>query len=80
MLFSEMSHEWLWLNGWGVTANSSSLKYNFNYITLAFPADIGRKPASPVRESRQRFHAGESGKPTRRLMKRPTAHNMAAPV
>ena len=26
---------------------------------LAFPADIGRKPASPARRSRQRFHAGE---------------------
>ena len=28
--------------------------------TIAFPADIGGKPASPVRGSRQRLHAGES--------------------
>ena len=28
-------------------------------IVLAFPADIGRKPASPVRGSRQRLHAGD---------------------
>ena len=27
---------------------------------LAFPADIGRKPASPARGSRQRLHTGES--------------------
>ena len=27
---------------------------------LAFPADIGRKPALQARESRQRLHAGES--------------------
>ena len=28
------------------------------YLLLAFPADIGRKPASPARGSRQRLHPG----------------------
>ena len=44
-------------------------------IPLAFPVDIGSEPASPVRENRQRLHAG---KPTRRLMKRPTAKHGGA--
>ena len=30
---------------------------------LAFPADIGRKPASPARGSRQRLHAGHAYTP-----------------
>ena len=29
------------------------------YTILAFPADIGRKPASPARGHRQRVHAGK---------------------
>ena len=29
-------------------------------VLLALPADIGRKPASPARGSRQRLQAGES--------------------
>ena len=36
-----------------------TLKYA-NIISLAFPADIDRKTASPARGSRQRLHAGES--------------------
>ena len=33
--------------------------YNWKPILiLAFPADIGRKPVSPARGSRQRLHAG----------------------
>ena len=43
---------------------------------LAFPADIGRKPALPAHGSRQRVHAGENR--TRRLMKRPTAQHVGA--
>jgi hypothetical protein len=31
-----------------------------NYKLLAFPANIGGKPTSPARGSRQRLHAGES--------------------
>ena len=31
-----------------------------NNPILAFPADIGKNPASPVRGSRQRLQAGES--------------------
>ena len=42
-----------------------------DYKILDVPADIGRKPAWPVRGSRQRLHAGESRRRTRRLMKRP---------
>ena len=30
------------------------------YNILAFPADIGRKPALPASGSRQHLHAGES--------------------
>ena len=30
------------------------------YFKLTFPADIGRKLASPARGSQQRLHAGES--------------------
>ena len=37
--------------------HSSSTAY---YIGLAFPADIGRKPAPPARGSRESLHAGES--------------------
>ena len=31
----------------------------YNYMILAFSDDIGKKPASPARGSRQRLHAGE---------------------
>ena len=51
--------------------------YIYIYI-LAFPADIGRKPA---RGSRQRLHAGESRlcvTRTRRLIKRPTVQHGGA--
>ena len=44
------------------------------YYILAFPADIGRKPASPARRgSRQRLHTGES-----RLCRQHTPANDAA--
>ena len=33
---------------------------NVDIYILDFPADIGRKPASPARGSRQLLHAGES--------------------
>ena len=46
-------------------------------ILLAFPADIGRKQASPARGSRQRVHTSPV-KSTRRLMKRPTAQHGGA--
>ena len=53
------------------------------YTSLYFPADIGRKPASPARAPREpvtlkrRREPALPGTLTRRLMKR---HNMAAPV
>ena len=45
--------------------------HNAHTIWLAFPADIGRKPASQAHGSRQRLHTSESRLRTRRLMKRP---------
>ena len=45
---------------------------------LAFPADIGRKPVSPARGSRQRLHAGERYKPASEIDL--VSLNMAAPV
>ena len=48
----------------------------FVYL-LAFPADIGRKPALPAHGSRQRIYAGAVMR-TRRLKKRPTAQHGGA--
>ena len=42
----------------GVYTNSASGDRNFTIVPIAFPAGIGRKPASPARGSRQRLHAG----------------------
>ena len=51
------------------------LNTQYIYISLAFPADIGRNPASPARGSGKRLHAGFAGQ----LMKLPTVQH-GAPV
>ena len=49
----------------------------FNMFKLAFPADIGRKQASPARGSWQRLHAGERYMPASEMDL--VSLNMAAP-
>ena len=39
----------------------------FILFTIAFPADIGRKPAAPARGSRQHLHAGKRYMPVNEM-------------
>ena len=50
--------------------NAAAAAENNYYSRLAFPVDIGRKPASPAHESWQFLRYGKSQLRTRRLMKR----------